>query len=191
MITRLRKESKRILTPLALGLAKFGLSGNALTTVGLLLSIAYFVLFYFTRDILIALILMILSSLSDALDGEVARITHKAGSRGAFLDSSFDRLEDALFISPLSLYFSPILVALLVGISLTIPYLRAKAESLGIRAEGRGIIERGERLIFVVILLLMLIIIPYLAQYIFYIFIILSIVTVIQRFQLVLSALPK
>ncbi|MQL55174.1 archaetidylinositol phosphate synthase [Acidianus ambivalens] len=191
MITRLRRESKRILRPIANALAKNGIKANEITILGLILSIIYFIVLYISKNPLYGAILLALSSFSDALDGEVARISGTAGNKGAFLDSSLDRVEDTLFLSPLVLYFQPILVSLLVGISLIIPYLRARAEALGIKAEGRGIIERGERIIFTMIILILLFFNFTFTIYVFYIFIVLSIVTVIQRFQLVLSNLPK
>ena len=191
MITRLRKESKKVLRPIATALVKIGVKANTITVLGLVLSIIYFIVLYLTKNALYGVILIALSSFSDALDGEVARISGTAGSKGAFLDSSLDRVEDTLFLSSLVFYFQPLLVAVLVGISLIIPYLRARAEALGIKAEGRGIIERGERIIFTLfILILIYFSFPY-TIYVFYLFLILSIITVIQRFQLVLSNLPK
>ncbi len=191
MITRLRKESKRVLRPIANVAVKIGLRANEITVLGLVLSFIYFIVMYLTRNPLYGAILIALSSFSDALDGEVARISGSAGSKGAFLDSSLDRVEDTLFLTSLAFYFQPILVALLVGVSLIIPYLRARAEALGIKAEGRGIIERGERIIITLLILILLFINFPFTIYVFYVFIILSIITVIQRFQLVLSTLPK
>ncbi|AWR94819.1 archaetidylinositol phosphate synthase [Acidianus brierleyi] len=192
MITRLRKESKKILRPIASALSKLGISANLMTIIGLVLALLYFIIIMLFRNPLYGLVLIIFSSLADALDGEIARITGKAGVLGSFLDSSLDRIEDTLFLSALCfLGFQSYLVAILVGLSLIIPYLRAKAESLGIKAEGKGIIERGERLIFIMIILLISMFYFQISTYIFYIFIILSAITVIQRFFLVSSSLPK
>jgi len=192
MITRLRKESKKILRPIALSFSKIGISANLMTIIGLVLALSYFIIIMLFRNPAYGIVLIIFSSLADALDGEIARITGKAGILGSFLDSSLDRVEDTLFLSALCfLGFQSYLVAVLVGLSLIIPYLRAKAESLGIKAEGKGIIERGERLIFILIILLISIFYFQISVYIFYIFIVLSAITVIQRFFLVLSSLPK
>ncbi len=192
MITRLRKESKKILRPAALFFSKMGISANFMTIMGLILALVYFAIIILFRNPLYGAILIIFSSLADALDGEIARITGKASVLGSFLDSSLDRIEDTLFLSGLCfLGFQSYLVAILVGLSLIIPYLRAKAESLGIRAEGKGIIERGERLIFILIILLISTFYFQISIYVFYLFIILSAITVIQRFFLVSSGLPK
>ncbi|AWR97616.1 CDP-alcohol phosphatidyltransferase family protein [Acidianus sulfidivorans JP7] len=191
MITRLRKESKRILTPIANSLVNLGINANSITVMGLILAFVYFGVMFIFKNPIYGIILLILSSLSDALDGEVARISGKAGNKGAFLDSSLDRIEDILFLSVFSFYFNSYLVGILIGLSLVIPYLRARAEALGIKAEGKGIIERGERIIFTILILLLIAININIAQYIFYVFIILSAVTVIQRFYLVISNFPK
>lgn len=144
MITNLRSASKKVLRPMASALVKAGFTGNQVTALGLVMSLVYLGVIYFTRNPLLGLLTLAISSLLDALDGEVARMRGLAGPKGSFLDSSFDRLEDTLFIGSLVLLgFPPLLTAILVGISLSISYLRAKAESLGIKAEGKGLIERG------------------------------------------------
>ncbi|MBB5252404.1 CDP-alcohol phosphatidyltransferase family protein [Sulfurisphaera ohwakuensis] len=191
MITKIRKQSKKILQPIALALIKINVSANTITFVGLILSFLYLAIMYFLKDIIIGLILLALSAFMDAIDGEVARLSNKAGSKGSFLDSSLDRIEDINYISGLfSLGFTPLLIGLLIGVSVTISYLRAKAESLGIKMEGRGIIERGERIMFLVILLLLYLLSFTISYYFFLIFLILSIITVIQRFIAVYSSLP-
>lgn len=191
MLTRLRKESKKILTPIAVRVAKQRVSADLITILGLVLAFIYFGVMMTYKNPIFGVILLALSSFADALDGEIARVSKSAGPRGAFLDSSLDRIEDVLFLLPLNLYFEKYLVGALIGLSLIIPYLRARAEALGIKAEGRGIIERGERIIFVMVILIVLLINVQVASYIFYLFLILSAITVIQRFHLVVSNLPK
>ncbi|AWR99799.1 archaetidylinositol phosphate synthase [Metallosphaera hakonensis] len=191
MITNLRQASKRVLRPMAIGLAKAGFTGNQVTVMGLVASLIYLVVLYFTRNTLLGFLILAISSLLDALDGEVARVRGLAGPKGSFLDSSLDRLEDTLFISSLVLLgFQPLLTAILVGVSLSISYLRAKAESLGIKAEGKGLIERGERLILVALILLLFPFVPLISVILFYGLLIASIITLAQRFHLVISALP-
>ncbi|ABP96051.1 MULTISPECIES: archaetidylinositol phosphate synthase [Metallosphaera] len=191
MITNLRSASKKVLRPMASALVKAGFTGNQVTALGLVMSLVYLGVIYFTRNPLLGLLTLAISSLLDALDGEVARMRGLAGPKGSFLDSSFDRLEDTLFIGSLVLLgFPPLLTAILVGISLSISYLRAKAESLGIKAEGKGLIERGERLILVGLILLFLPFLPLISTVIFYGLFVASIITLGQRFHLVMSALP-
>ncbi len=192
MITKLRKESKKLITPVASVLLRVGFTANAMTFLGLTLAVLFLLVMWLTRNVFYGVILLALSSLADALDGEIARLSGRAGPLGSFLDSSLDRLEDTLFISSLVLLgFQSVLVSILVGLSLSISYLRAKAESLGVKAEGRGIIERGERLIFVGVILISSFLNFEVSVVLFYAFFVLSAITVVQRFLLVSSALPK
>ncbi len=101
LITRLRKQSKKLLTPIAKALSRSGVSPNVITSIGLILSMIYALVIYLTRNPLVGVLIIAISSFMDALDGEVARVLGKASPLGAFLDSSFDRLEDTFFITPL------------------------------------------------------------------------------------------
>ncbi|AHC51759.1 CDP-alcohol phosphatidyltransferase [Sulfolobus acidocaldarius SUSAZ] len=184
MLTRIRKQSKKILLPIAKALIKIKINANTITFIGLVLSLIYLIVLVFFKNPILGLVLLLLSGFMDAIDGEVARLSGSAGSKGSFLDSSLDRIEDMNYIlGLLGLGFPSLLVGLLVGISITISYLRAKAESLGLKKiEGRGLIERGERIIILFVILLVSIFSVLISLYIAYIFLILSIVTVIQRF---------
>ncbi|MEM2406927.1 MAG: CDP-alcohol phosphatidyltransferase family protein, partial [Sulfolobales archaeon] len=75
-----------------------------------------------------------IAMLMDALDGSVARLRGETTASGAFLDSLTDRLSDALLI----LAFYPLgcdylLVYLVATLSMTTSYIRARAESLGLK----------------------------------------------------------
>jgi len=192
MITNFRSASKKVLRPLAYALVRAGLTGNQMTALGLLTSFIYLLVILLTKNVLLSAVLLSISSLLDALDGEVARMRGSAGPRGSFLDSTFDRIEDTVFISSLVLLgFHPLLTSLSVGVTLTISYRRAKAESLGIKAEGRGLVERGERLILV---FLILVLYPFFfdaSLALYYLLLLGSLATVVQRFHLIFSAVPK
>ncbi|WP_369609961.1 archaetidylinositol phosphate synthase [Sulfurisphaera javensis] len=191
LLTRIRKQSKKILKPVAKAFIKLHISANVATIIGLILSFIYLAIIILLKDVILGIVLLGLSAFMDAVDGEIARLSNKAGAKGSFLDSSLDRIEDINYISSLfSLGFTPILVGFLIGSSLVISYLRAKAESLGLKMEGRGIIERGERIIFLFVLLILYLFSQTISFYFFLVFLILSIVTVIQRFIAVYSNLP-
>lgn len=192
MITKIRRQSKRILTPIAKFLAKLHITPNYITLFGLIFSLLYF-FEMMLNNLIFSVIFLIISALMDALDGEVARVLNKSSNLGSFLDSTLDRVEDILYISSfIFINFPSVLVALSVGFSLIISYIRAKADALGLKIEGRGIIERGERIIFVFIILLFYIIFSKeVSLYIFYLFLLLTLITVIQRFYIVYSALRK
>ncbi|ACP38321.1 archaetidylinositol phosphate synthase [Saccharolobus islandicus] len=192
MLTRIRRQIKRIIEPLAKTLAKFGVGANVITLLGLIFAIIYYFEIMRTNTAL-GIVFLVISAIMDGIDGEVARVSNTASPLGSFLDSTLDRIEDILYISAfIFLGFTSYLVAIAVGLSLTISYIRAKAESLGLKMEGRGIIERGERIIFVfIILLLYLIVSKQISLYVFYLFMLLTAITVIQRFHAVYSLLRK
>jgi CDP-diacylglycerol--glycerol-3-phosphate 3-phosphatidyltransferase len=90
---------------------------------------------------LAALLVLMIGTLADTLDGQVAKATGGGTRFGAFLDSTVDRIADgALFVGaaasganlgqPLLLWSS--LVALVT--SFLVSYVRAKAESFGLGA---------------------------------------------------------
>ncbi len=192
MITRLRNASKRVLRPVASALIGLGLTANEITVIGLALSMAYFVLALEGFGPLALAFVLLLSAFMDALDGEVARLKGTAGPKGAFIDSALDRIEDSLFL--LGLYFldlNPLALGITLALSLIIPYLRARGEALGLKMEGRGIIERGERLIFIFLILIAYAFNRTVAEALLYLLALLSLVTVIQRFHAVYSSLPK
>jgi archaetidylinositol phosphate synthase len=94
-------------------------------------------------------VLVLVAGWFDVVDGAVARVTGKASMRGAFLDSTLDRLaEFALFAGILiGGYASPLIVLVALSFSLLVSYTRAKGEALGVKLGGVGIGERSERLL--------------------------------------------
>ncbi|MDQ2951251.1 MAG: CDP-alcohol phosphatidyltransferase family protein, partial [Chloroflexota bacterium] len=105
----------------------------------------------------VALLVLLFGTLADTLDGQIARLSGGGTRLGAFLDSTFDRLSDAaLSVAALiaavthgdSLLFFSAIVALVAG-SL-VPYVRAKAESLGLTASV-GLAPREARLVLMVL----------------------------------------
>lgn len=133
--------------------------------------------------------LAVLSALLDVFDGALAKAKGLVTRFGAFLDSTTDRLSDALLFVPIAWLYgvSPdnarhddptvaavALVALVA--SLLVSYVKARAESVGFDANV-GIAERAERVILVIIALVFDALLPA----IMVILAVLSIITVIQR----------
>ncbi len=101
----------------------------------------------------LAVLLLALTGLPDALDGAVAKAAGKAGPRGSFLDSVSDRLSDGLLFAGAGWFLAdsdnPRMAMLPFGLYIAaslVSYQRAKAESLGFDAKG-GLMERAERFI--------------------------------------------
>jgi archaetidylinositol phosphate synthase len=191
MITKIRKQSKRILQPIARLFVSARINANTITFIGLAFSFLYLLIIYEFKNVILGILFIALSAFMDALDGEVARLSNSASQKGSFIDSSLDRIEDINYFLGLALIgFQTFIIAIIIGVSLLIPYLRAKGESLGLKVEGRGIIERGERLIFVVIILVLSLFSTLIASYVLYALLVLSIITVIQRFYYIYVNLP-
>ena len=136
------------------GMAKLGLTPNAVTTVGLALTFVCVWLIVIGHRQL-AGILMIPAWFLDVFDGALARVTGNVTKWGGFLDSVSDRIGDGALLAAISSlgwrYHRPgILVAGLVAMIVTslVPYARAKAEALGYKvASGPG--ERAERAVLI------------------------------------------
>jgi CDP-diacylglycerol--glycerol-3-phosphate 3-phosphatidyltransferase len=145
---RLAKTTRGGIAPIALRLHGLGVSANAVTVVGFLVTVAGATLLA-SRQPGAALVVLLLGTLSDTLDGQIARAAGGGTRFGAFLDSTLDRLSDAaLAIAAVQLGASmydrlePSLVygtanilfwagLLLLVASFMVSYIRAKAESLG------------------------------------------------------------
>jgi CDP-diacylglycerol--glycerol-3-phosphate 3-phosphatidyltransferase len=144
------------LAPLARRLHGMGVSANAVTVAGLLLTVAGAALLAAGHP-LRALLVLVFGTLADTLDGQIAKAAGGGTKLGAFLDSTFDRLSDSALTGAAvvygaynndSLVFWAGLTALVSG-SL-VPYIRAKAESLGISASV-GLAPREARLLLLVL----------------------------------------
>ncbi len=147
-----RTGFERVVAPIGTNLQRIGVSPDAITAVGVVMAGACGVAIALEQYPL-AVLLLALTGLPDALDGAVAKAAGKAGPRGAYLDSVSDRLSDGLLFAGagwnLAGSDNPRMAllpfALFIAASL-VSYQRAKAESLGFEARG-GLMERAERFI--------------------------------------------
>ena len=128
------------LAPIARALVGIGVSANAVTVAGLVLTLAGSWLLASGQPFA-ALVVLLVGTLGDTLDGAVARASGGGTKAGEVLDSTLDRVSDAALASaPLVLgarQGDPVMFAgalvLLVG-SFLVPYIRAKAEILDLGA---------------------------------------------------------
>ena len=151
MLDRLRSSLQSYLTGVGKAFSKVGLSPTAWTAVGLVVSViaaAFYATSAFYGEVLGG-VLVLVAGWFDIVDGAVARVTGKTSSRGAFLDSTLDRVaEVALFLGILIGGFAPPdFVLLSLSLSLLVSYTRAKGDALGVTLSGVGIGERSERLL--------------------------------------------
>ena len=194
MLTRLRARFSMLFYSIARYLANVGVKPNHVTISGLIISLlSPFIIYFVYRDAFLALILVALSSLCDVLDGIIAKITKSVTPLGAFLDSISDRVSDAVYsIILLILGMDAVLVMIFMSTSLLISYIRARAESLGIRLEGVGIMERAERVLAILIILLIMAIGEVTVAHIIMLIVsILNILTILQRGMKVWRSMKK
>lgn len=155
---RFRAPVTALISPLARGLLRIGLTPNTLTVLGALGSSLCAIFLFSQGKFFVGTVLVTFFVLSDLLDGTMARLSHSGPTKlGALIDSTLDRVSDAaIFIGILLFAYNEnqrsvaylALIALVTGT--LIPYIRAKAESLGIDCSV-GIAERTERLILVLV----------------------------------------
>lgn len=149
---RVRPRVQGILQPIGRVLAGLGVSPTFMTLFGLGVAVIGAVLIGIGMLITGALVALAGAAL-DGLDGSVARASDRVSARGAFLDATVDRLGEIAVLAGLAVsqrtHARILLLSLLaLGGSLLIPYMRSKAESLGLDGKG-GLMGRAERVILV------------------------------------------
>jgi CDP-diacylglycerol---glycerol-3-phosphate 3-phosphatidyltransferase len=152
---------RRLAARSIVGLARTRITPDALTALGLSLCAAGAVAVYFEdRNELLwfwtGAALFWAGSLLDILDGALARQSGKGTPFGAFLDSTTDRLGEAVMLSAIGLVFARdgnevalgATFAALAG-SFLVSYTRARAEALTLKGDV-GVGSRAERVIVIV-----------------------------------------
>ena len=143
-----------LVNPILVLLLKLKLTPNAVTFLGFLICCisAYFIS---SGSFLVGGLLVLFSGFMDIFDGALARKMKLITDRGAFLDSTFDRLSEAIVLIGLIYFFSTsnetnlvLLTSLSLVFSILISYLRARIEGLGYNSKG-GFFTRPERVLVV------------------------------------------
>ncbi len=145
-----RSTVDKATTPIGQSLHNVGVSPDVITGIGVLMAAGCGIAIG-AGQFPLAVLLLALTGLPDALDGAVAKAAGSSGPRGAYLDSVSDRLSDGLLFAGAAWYLggtdnsrlAMLPFAIYIAASL-VSYQRAKAESLGFDAKG-GIMERAER----------------------------------------------
>ena len=178
-----RNVVDRGLSPIGRNLNKAGITADVVTITGILMAVAASISVAF-GSLRLGFVLLVVTGISDALDGPVAKASGSASLRGAFFDSVSDRLTDALLLGGIAWFligdqpgYTVMLPVSVMFVSLLISYQRAKAESLGLEAKG-GLMERAERFIVLAIGLLF----SEVLIVILWVMLVLSTFTALQRF---------
>ena len=156
----MRVWAKVIIDPVVTVLAKYKLSPDLLTVIGMLAHFLFAYLIAIGQMTWAGIALLFLSPL-DAFDGSLARkLGRKQNGFGAFLDSTLDRLAEIILYGGFIYYYmqqvNPQMLAvtyLAVSGSLMVSYSRSRAESLGYDCK-IGIASRVERYIVLIVFLI-------------------------------------
>ncbi len=157
-----RSVTRTIFTPVARGLAALHVTPDMVTVAGTIITIALSagVLargYLWQGGVALGVVLF-----CDSVDGVLARMTNQVSKFGAFLDSTLDRLGDgavfgallawaALGMEPGTTRTVSIIAGIVAMIGVgTVPYARARAESVGVEAKV-GIAERTDRLVIALV----------------------------------------
>jgi CDP-diacylglycerol---glycerol-3-phosphate 3-phosphatidyltransferase len=151
-----RDVSRPFLESIGVALARRRISADGVTLAGLLLTIAVAVLAGLGLFRWAGL-LYIPAAICDALDGTVARVSGRTSRFGAFLDSTIDRIEEALVFLGVAVYYArvggPVEIPLLLLVtfsSLMVSYTRARAEGLGLECKV-GFMTRPPRVVVMIV----------------------------------------
>lgn len=157
MISRLRWVFNKASGRLVNYFVKSEVNPFHLTMVGFVLTVMasffYIQVSVIKEYLIFAAVSLITAGLFDALDGEVARKSGRASTLGSFTDSFFDRIEDGLVALAIaySNIVEPLFALIYVITSSLTSYLRAKGEAIGLKMEGIGIAERGDRIMMITV----------------------------------------
>jgi len=154
MLSERRKQFKGLESVVGNFFSKF-LTANQCSYLAIFIALLFFK-FMIIGNIKIALILLLVASFLDFVDGAVARQTNTASNKGAYLDTILDRYVEAIVL--LSFLFLPlpqvlfpsyiwILIALLGSFMTTYAKAAGKEKDILKTELKKGLVGRGERMI--------------------------------------------
>lgn len=186
----LHQRANTLIEPLTRRLARVGITPDVVTCAGLAVS-AVAAACLAAGMLRIAGIVWLAGSALDMLDGALARQTGAVNRKGAFLDSSLDRISEGLLLTAAVYHLAgqdappaAALAAYALLASLMVSYTRARAESLGVEGKS-GLATRAERVVLLGLGLLLDSLVVALA-----ILAVLASITTVQRLVQVRASLP-
>lgn len=156
-----RGVQRTLFTPFATLFLRLGLTPNAVTIIGTVLTTAVALVMFPLGYLVSGSLALGVLVLTDSIDGIMARLSGTSSPYGAFLDSTLDRVADsAIFVGVTMWFFLHTqgtlqvvgMCAALAGLvfGAMVPYVRAKAEALGVDASV-GVAERADRILIVLV----------------------------------------
>jgi len=151
-----RDISRPALEAVSRTLARWNISPDAVTYLGLLLTVGVAALAAL-GEIRWAGVAYIFAAVCDAVDGTLARVSGRGSRFGAFLDSTIDRFEESIVLLGLSIHYArvgglveiPLILVVAVG-SLMVSYTRARAEAVGVACKV-GFMTRPPRVAIMIV----------------------------------------
>jgi CDP-diacylglycerol---glycerol-3-phosphate 3-phosphatidyltransferase len=144
----MRSRVRALAEPIGRGLARTGLTPNALTLIGFAIACVAAIAAA-AQAWFLAGLLVIFGGVFDMFDGMVARATGKVSKAGAFMDSTFDRWGEAVVYVgivwgalEIGTFNTVVLAAAAMASAFMVSYTRARAESLGF-VPGKGMANVG------------------------------------------------
>ncbi len=153
-LTQVRKSGYHLTEPLLPLLVRTRITPTSLTWIGFAITLGAAALIT-TGHLFIAGFVILVSGFFDMLDGALARYAKQVTRFGAVLDSTLDRISEAVLLlaimafhllsGDLSTTFILVVTLALIGSPL-VSYVRARAETIGLECK-TGLFTRSERVI--------------------------------------------
>lgn len=153
----LKDAGRTLLTPVVRLAMRLKLTANAVTVIGLLITLVASILVA-NGWLLVGAAVLTVGSLLDAVDGALARAQGGGTAFGSFLDSTLDRAGEAILYTGIAAWLlatleQPVWPMLLLMVALAgsflVSYSHARAQGIGLAANV-GLAPRTERLILVI-----------------------------------------
>lgn len=155
MVERFRRYWAMAMTPPAALFLRLRLSPDVITWVGTVVTVAVALVLFSQGWLWQGALALTFLMLSDGIDGQMARLSGRSSTWGAFLDSSLDRIGDGAVFGGIVLYYAGdqgdsvlwagmALGALVMG--QVTSYVKARGEALSLRVVG-GLAARADRVI--------------------------------------------
>jgi Phosphatidylglycerophosphate synthase len=113
--------------------------------------------------LILSFVLVILSSLLDAMDGYVARKKNISSKYGDMLDHTFDRYSDIAMITgfTFSIFGNLYIGMLAIGGVFMTSYMGTQAQALGMKRNYGGILGRADRLVIMLLVIIVELVYPF------------------------------
>ena len=143
-----RARIKGVFEPIALAMGRAGLTPDALTIIGFVITVVGAVLV--SQQLwLVGGLVVFFGGVFDMFDGTLARATGQAGPLGGFMDSVFDRAGEVVVyvgivaaLQAVGVADGTLLAAATMGAAVMVSYARAKSDAHGFTA-GMGLAAVG------------------------------------------------